>query len=96
MIITEYSCESRNKGTPDLTPKTGDILSMEKFSALPHPIVGKMMGGGEWEIETVCILTGIMRLNVCGKIDLEDFSMVKTIVDANGDEHDPDDFWLKG
>ncbi len=73
----------------------GDILDMEKFNSLPQPVTAILYGdtSGYW-IETLCVQTGCMRLDVMGKIDLSHFDNVKHLVDIDGNTHDPDDFWI--
>lgn len=94
MIITDYSTTSRNNPVPNIGRQSGDLLKMKEFNALPSPVTARMMGGGEHWIESLCVQTGCMRLDVSGQIDLSEFVMVKTLIDADGNEHNPDDFWL--
>ena len=49
---------------------------------------------GYW-IDTLCVQTGCMRLDVSGQIDLSHFDNVKKLVDMDGVEYDPDDFWVE-
>ena len=72
-----------------------DILDMEKFNSLQGPVTARLFGGDEYWVETLCVQTGCMRLDVCGKIDFSHFDEVSMLVDINGDEHDPDDFWIE-
>jgi hypothetical protein len=78
-----------------MEPKDGDLLNIDKFNALPGPVTARMIGGGEHWIETLCPLSGLMRLDVCGQIDVfVYFSMVDTLIDADCNEHDPDLFYI--
>lgn len=72
-----------------------DILDIDKFNALPHPVTAILYGdtSGYW-IETLCVQTGCMRLDVMGQIDLCHFDSVKQLVDIDGGKHDPDEFWI--
>ena len=72
-----------------------DILNIDKINSLPQPITAILYGdtSGYW-IETLCVRTGLMRLDVMGQIDLCHFDDVKMLVDIEGIEHDPDDFWI--
>ena len=67
---------------------------MEKFNALPSPVTAVLCGGGSYWIETLDVQTGCMRVDVCGQIDLTNFGEVMKLVDIDGGEHDPDDFYL--
>ena len=72
-----------------------DKLNMDKFNALPSPVTARLWSGAEHWIETLCVQTGCMRLDVCGQIDLSNFDEVRTLIDIDGNEHDPDDFYLE-
>ena len=67
---------------------------MEKFNSLPSPVTAVLCGGGGYWIETLCVQTGLMRLDVSGKVDHRHFSEVMKLVDIDGGKHNPDDFWL--
>ena len=71
-----------------------DILNMEYINSLPQPFLARMAGGGEWEVDTICVETGLMKLNVCGMLDNSHISEVIEFTDIDGNKHDPDDFWL--
>jgi len=94
MIITDCSTSQRNKQPSDMGQKKGDLLNMKKFNELPGPVTARMCGGSELWIESLCVQTGAMRLDVCGQIDLSHFSEVIELTDINGGKHDPDYFWL--
>lgn len=94
MIITDRTTTSRNKPKPDQSPQEGDLLNMQKINSLSGPLTARFLDGYEWTIESIDIQTGLMRIDVCGQIDLESFSMVRTIIDGEGIEHESDDFYL--
>ena len=93
MIISDMT--SRDKPAQPQEAQAGDMLNMKKFNALPSPVTARLFSGSEHWIESLCVQTGLMRLDVCGQIDLSEFSLVKTLVDIDGGEHDPDDFWIE-
>lgn len=95
MIITDSTTTSRGKVLDSQVTKKGDILNIEKFNELPSPVTARLMGGDEYWIDTLCVQTGLMRLDISGQIDLSEFCMVKTLIDSDGNEHDPDDFWIE-
>lgn len=73
-----------------------DILDVDKFNSLPHPLMAVLWGCDSGiTIETVCVETGCMRLDVMGQIDLSHFDNVKAVIDGDGVKHDADDFWLE-
>lgn len=69
-----------------------DLLSTAKLNALPHPIVARIFGG-EWEVETIDVETGLIRIFVCGLLECRHFSEVQELVDINGGVHDSDEFY---
>lgn len=76
--------------------KDGDLLNIEKINRLPHPLAAVMIGSGmNLMIENVCVETGLVRLDVCGRIDIDNFCMIRTIIDGEMNEHNPDDFYLE-
>jgi len=95
MIITDFSTSSLDKPAHDIKIQEGDLLKIKEFNELPSPVTARIFGGGEYWIETLDVQTGCMRLDVSGQIDLSEFSMVKMLIDANGNEYDPDDFWVE-
>ena len=93
MIINETAHEPRNLSL--LRREDGDKLNAKKFNSLPSPVTARMLGGSEYWIETLCVQTGCMRIDVCGMIDLTNFDSVTMLVDADGNEYEPDDFYLE-
>lgn len=77
----------------DRKNKDSDLLDLEKLDSLPHPLVARILGGQEFEIQVVCVATGAMRIDVCGMHQCGQFSDVMALIDADGFEHDPDEFW---
>ena len=71
-----------------------DIIDIDKFNALPGPVAARIDFGAEHWIETLCVQTGCMRLDVCGKIQLSHFDHVRKLIDADGNEHNPDIFYI--
>lgn len=94
MIITDEITTSRGEPKQYQDYQAGDMLNIKKFNSLPSPVTAQLFGGDEHWIESLCVQTGAMRLDVCGLIDLEDFAMVKTLVDINGVEHNPEEFYV--
>ena len=70
-----------------------DKLNMEALNQLPHPITAEFGGGDHWPVEDIDVTTGLMRIDVVGKLQIKEFCEVVTLRDADGGEHDPDDFY---
>lgn len=71
-----------------------DKLNMEAINALPHPLIARFCGGDRWPVYDIDVETGLMRIDVCGLLQVKEFCEVMEIHDADGYEHDSDDFWL--
>lgn len=71
-----------------------DQLKIDKINRLPHPLTAVFYGGDEWEIYSICVETGLMKINVVGMLDNCHFDNVKKIKDIDGGVHDADDFWI--
>jgi hypothetical protein len=81
----------------------GDTLDMAYINSLPHPFMGRMLGGAWWPIHDFEVQTGLVRIDVCGKLDVKhigDFTAFRDgagverrsiafYVDANEDERAP-------
>ena len=72
-----------------------DILNLDKINSLPHPLCVKLigLGGAVYDLETICVETCLARISVCGQIDLIEFCMFDKLIDADGFEHEPDEFY---
>lgn len=95
MIIQDLRSTNRHAPKQDQARCLGDKIDMEKFNKLPGPVTARMLGGSEYWIETLDVQTGCMRIDVCGQIDHTHFGEVTLLIDQDGNEHDPDDFWLE-
>ena len=67
-----------------------DILDMEKINRLPHPLTNR----DGYFIETICVQTGLARIDVHGQIDLSTIYDIGVITDADGFDHDVDQFYI--
>lgn len=75
--------------------ESGDIIDIVKFNNLPSPVTAVYWGSKTgWWIETLCVQTGLMRVDVCGMLERCHFSDVKELIDINGNKHNPDDFYI--
>ena len=71
-----------------------DKLKMDAINALPHPLYARFCGGDEWPVHDIDVQTGLMRIDVVGRLQIKHFADVTDLKDADGDQHDADDFWL--
>ena len=72
-----------------------DILYMDKIQSLPHPLTAILYDKSGYWIESLCVQTGCMRLDVCGQSQLSHFDEVMIIKDIDGNLHAPDVFWIE-
>lgn len=73
--------------------KPSDLLDADKLNSLPHPLSVKQYDGSIYDLEAVCVETGLCRFIVCGLVDRCSFGAFKSIIDADGFEHCADDFY---
>lgn len=95
MHIFDISESSRSKPIEPQCIMPGDKLDITKINKLPHPIMARLFGGSEYEIETLDVQTGCMRIMVGCMVDPMHISDASMIIDIDGNEHDPDDLWIE-
>ena len=72
-----------------------DMLNMRHINSLPHPLSARSLGNKEywWPVEQICVETGCMTIDVCGKAENKHIGDVGMFRDSAGFEHDPDSFY---
>ena len=75
---------------------SGDQLKMDYINSLPQPFIARMIGGGDWPVHDIEVQTALVRCDIVGKLQVFSISDVSAFVDADGNEHDPDTFWVDG
>lgn len=75
--------------------KASDLLDSNKISDLPHPLCVMQYDGSIYELESICVETGLCRFLVCGLVDCCPFGYFKFLVDADGIEHETDIFYVE-
>jgi hypothetical protein len=72
-----------------------DILRMDYINSLPQPFMATLIGNrGDWPVNDIDVETGLMRIDVMGKLDVLHISDVRHFTDMDGVEHDPDTFYV--
>ena len=72
-----------------------DKLRMDHINSLPQPFLVRFCGDREWwPVNDIDVQTGLMRIDVCGKLQIKDFCYVMEIHDADGEKHDPETFYF--
>ena len=76
-----------------------DLLNMEFINSLPQPLLMQEWGdSGDdwlWPVETICVQSGLMRIDVCGMLQVKDIGDAKRFKDADGNWHSSDTFYLE-
>ena len=72
-----------------------DLLNMTYINCLPQPFTAVLYGGDEWPLYDICVETGIVRIDVCGMLEIKHIGDIKIFRDMDGVNHDPDDFYLE-
>lgn len=75
-------------------PERADLLDMAYINALPQPLVGRQYGSDYWwPIYDIEVQTGLVRIDVCGKLDVKHIGDFARFRDDIGVEHHADDFY---
>ena len=69
-----------------------DALRMDYINSLPQPFLATI-SGSDWEVYDFEVQCGIMRIIVCGKLQICDVIDASVFTDADGAKHDPDSFY---
>lgn len=70
-----------------------DLLRIDYINSLPQPFMATFYGGDEWPVYEICVDTGCMTIDVCGKSQPMHIDNVKHFTDIDGDVHDVDTFY---
>lgn len=71
-----------------------DRLRMDYINSLPHPFLARFYGDKTWwPVNDFEVGTGLMRIDVCGKLQVKSFGEVMEIRDGDHQSHDPDTFY---
>lgn len=70
-----------------------DLLKMDYINSLPQPFIAHFFGGSEWLIHDIDVKTGLLRIDVCGKLEVKHIGEVRFFRDIEGCEHDIEDFY---
>lgn len=70
-----------------------DRLRMDYINSLPQPFMARFYGGDEWPIYDIEVGTGLLRIDVSGKLQVMHIGDVKFFRDADGVEHASDTFY---
>jgi len=70
-----------------------DKLRMDYINSLPQPFIAHFYGGDEWPVNDIEVGTGLLRIDVCGKLQVKHIGDVRFFRDETGVEHDSETFY---
>jgi hypothetical protein len=71
-----------------------DLLDMEYINGLPHPFIGREIGGWEWPIYDFEVQTGLVRIDVCGKLQVKHIGDFTHFIDGENVTRKAESFYL--
>ena len=70
-----------------------DKLRMDYINSLPQPFIVRFVGGDEWPVYDIDVQTGLLRIDVCGKLQVKHIGEATMFRDMDGTEHDAETFY---
>ena len=64
-----------------------DVLDMAYINSLPQPFIGRTLNGGNWPINDFEVASGMIRIDVCGLLEVKTISDFTSFRDGDGVEH---------
>lgn len=70
-----------------------DLLNFDYINSLPQPFSATLVGDDDWPVIDICVKSGIVRLDICGAVDIMDISDVVCFTDSLGSIHYAETFF---
>lgn len=70
-----------------------DILRMDYINSLPQPFIANLVGKSRWPVHDICVNSALLRIDVCGLLEVKSFGDVIYLEDADGVIHDAETFY---
>lgn len=70
-----------------------DLLDMDYINSLPQPFLGCTRSGWWWPVHDIEVQTGLVRIDVCGLLEVKDIGDFKSFKDDTGTEHPAHGFY---
>jgi len=70
-----------------------ELLNFDYINSLPQPFLATLLGGDDWPVIDICVVSGIVRLDVCGAVDIVDISGVVFFTGSLGSIHYAETFF---
>jgi len=71
----------------------GDLLRLDYINSLPQPFIATFCGGGEWPVYDIDVKTGLLRIDIVGKLQVTEIGEIDFFTDEAGKKHDTDSFY---
>ncbi len=72
-----------------------DLLRMDYINSLPQPFIATFCGGAEWPVNDIDVETGLLMIDVFGKLQCMGIGEVMHFTDADGKNHDTETFYCE-
>ena len=72
-----------------------ELLRFDYINSLPQPFLATLLGGDDWLVVDICVVSGIVRLDICGAVDIMDISDVVFFTDSLGSIHYAENFFTE-
>ncbi|MEE8599414.1 MAG: hypothetical protein V3S69_07940 [Dehalococcoidales bacterium] len=70
-----------------------DLLRLAYINSLPQPFMVTFFGGDMWPLYDICVETGLLRIDVCGMLDVMSIGEVNFFTDIDGTKHEAETFY---
>ena len=72
-----------------------DKLDIGYINNLPQPLTCRMIGDQDhkWPVQDICVETGLVRIDVCGLLQVVKVAEIISFKDMDDNVHDSDDFY---
>jgi len=70
-----------------------DLLKMNCINSLPQPLIVMFCGGDEWPVYDIEVESGLIRIDVVGKLECRSIGEVDYFIDSAGVKHDAETFY---
>lgn len=72
-----------------------DLLRMDYINSIPQPFMVKLWGDRDfsWPLESIDVETGLLRFDVCGRLQVSHIGEISAFKDMDGIEHNSETFY---
>jgi hypothetical protein len=74
--------------------RASDTLDMDYINSLPQPLIGVELNATEWPVYDIDVSIGILRIDVCGRLNVMAIADFTKFRDSSGVEHRVEGFYI--